>query len=154
MKAYKSSKKPPLIASEAAVAYALSPLKLVSGSVGLGVIRTARAGIKTGYFLELGARMGFSMQELATVLNVSLRTLQRYDADQVLDADQSAKVISLELLNGHGIEVFGDQHSFNEWLRIPVAELDDKSPLSYLDTPFGFMVLEQILGRIEHGIFA
>lgn len=142
------------MAADAAAAYTVSPLRPVSGSVGLSVIRTARAGIKTGHFLDLGLRMGLSMLELATVLNVSLRTLQRYDAGQVLDADQSAKVISLELLNSHGNEVFGSQLSFNDWLRIPVGELDNNPPLSYLDTPFGFMVLEQILGRIEHGIFA
>lgn len=150
---YKGHKKSSSLVSEATVVYN-TPLRLVSGSLGLGVIRSARAGIKTGYYLELGSRLGLSLQELASILNVSLRTLQRYDAEHMLDADQSAKVISLEMLMAHGLEVFGGQQSFNDWLRDPVMELENQSPLSFLDTSFGFMVLEQLLGRIEHGIFA
>lgn len=150
---YKGHKKSSSLVSEATVVYN-TQLRLVSGSLGLGVIRSARAGIKTGYYLELGSRLGLSLQELASILNVSLRTLQRYDAEHMLDADQSAKVISLEMLMAHGLEVFGGQQSFNDWLRDPVMELENQSPLSFLDTSFGFMVLEQLLGRIEHGIFA
>ena len=150
---YKGHKKSSSLVSEAALVYN-TPLRLVSGSLGLGVIRSARAGIKTGYYLELGSRLGLSFQELASILNVSLRTLQRYDAEHMLDADQSAKVISLEMLMAHGLEVFGGQQSFNDWLRDPVMELENQTPLSFLDTSFGFMVLEQLLGRIEHGIFA
>jgi putative toxin-antitoxin system antitoxin component (TIGR02293 family) len=71
-----------------------------------------------------------------------------------MDADASSKIIQLSILKEQGLSVFGDQSSFNEWLKQPVPELDNATPLSMLDTPFGYQILFQILGRMEHGIFA
>jgi putative toxin-antitoxin system antitoxin component (TIGR02293 family) len=120
----------------------------------LTIVHNARLGIKVGYFLYLGEKMDLSLTDLAKILNVSLRTLQRYMPDQILDTDASSKVIQLSLLYQHGMEVFGSQESFNTWLKAPVMDLEYQTPLSFLDTPFGFDLVHQILGRIEHGVFA
>jgi putative toxin-antitoxin system antitoxin component (TIGR02293 family) len=139
-------------ANEPAVAYISKPQ--YTSSADLMVVRNARSGLKTGYFYFLGEKMDLSISDLAKILNVSLRTLQRYLPDHLLDTDASAKVIQLSLLNQHGLEVFGTQESFNSWLKAPVMDLDYQTPLSLLDTPFGFELVHHILGRIEHGVFA
>jgi putative toxin-antitoxin system antitoxin component (TIGR02293 family) len=140
-------------ASEPAVAF-LSAYSSYESDADLTVIHHARKGMKMGYLLYLAQLMDFGLSDIASLINVSLRTVQRYGRDFVLDADASSKVIQLSMLNAHGKDVFGDQHIFNQWLREPVIELDGRPPLEFLDTPFGYRIVHQILGRIEHGIFA
>jgi putative toxin-antitoxin system antitoxin component (TIGR02293 family) len=106
------------------------------------------------YLTNLTEKLSLNLQEMGEILHVSLRTLQRYAPNKVLDSDASAKALNLAALQTHGMEVFGSEIDFNEWLRTPVPHLGNKTPLSYLDTPFGFTLVEQTLGRIEHGLFA
>ncbi len=153
MKTYKKSKPDTTQLYEPVAAYKLSGTTSVTDS-GLQVVHDARAGIKFKKLLNLGEIMALSLSDLARILNLSLRTIQRYDTDFVLDADASSKIIQLSILQDKGLEVFGDQSAFNDWLRMPMRELDGGSPLEFLDTPFGYQILHQVLGRIEHGIFA
>ena len=118
------------------------------------VIQHARKGVSMSYLLRLARHMGISLQELAEILHVSLRTVQRYSDEKVLDTDLSSKAILLASLHKKGVQVFGSDEAFSEWLRTPVPVLDGNKPISFLDTPFGFQLLHQVLGRIEHGVFA
>ncbi len=139
---------------EAALQYEPSYLRVIKGGVNLLSIDEARKGISVADFMHLGHKMDLTQTEMAIILNISLRTLQRYPASHILDADASSKVLQLSVLNEKGLDVFTDQKSFNKWLKSNVRELHSNTPLSYLDTGFGFTILQQILGRIEHGIFA
>ncbi len=118
------------------------------------MINFSRNGINMNYLNKLSNKLSLSLQEMGEILHVSLRTLQRYAPTKVLDTDASAKAINLAALQVHGIDVFGSEKDFNEWLRSEVPHLGNKTPLSYLDTPFGFTLIDQTLGRIEHGLFA
>lgn len=139
-------------AEEPAVAFITLPGIKVNTDIQF--IQAARTGIKTGFLLYLGELLSFSLTELSKVIHVSLRTLQRYHPDHVLDADASAKVIQLSMLESRGMRVFGHQGAFNTWLKLPMPDLGGETPFDFMDTPFGFKVLDQILGRIEQGIFA
>lgn len=136
----------------------LNEPSLVYGSNSIGntsqLINYARQGINMQFLNNLTNRLSLNLQEIGEILHVSLRTLQRYAPSKVLDSDASAKVLNLAALQSHGIEVFGSEKDFNEWLRSEIPYLGNKTPLSYLDTPFGFTLIDQTLGRIEHGLFA
>jgi len=118
------------------------------------IIQTIRNGVSMASMSLLTSKMLLSLVDLSNILHVSLRTLQRYKADHILDSDTTAKVVQLKMLNEHGIEVFGDQLIWNNWLREPIQMLGGSTPLEYMDTPFGFQLLHQILGRIEYGVHA
>ncbi len=140
--------------SEAAAAYLLPHLTNNKGMLSLKSIDTARKGIAVSDYIKLAITMGFTQTEMSSILNISLRTLQRYSDSYTLDPDTSSKVLQLKALNQKGIEVFNTQKSFNKWLKSPVRSLDGQTPLSLLDTGLGFQILQQVMGRIEHGIFA
>jgi putative toxin-antitoxin system antitoxin component (TIGR02293 family) len=143
------------IVSEPAVPYILSPIYNAEWSQSsLKVVYDARNGFTFGDLLILSKVLNLSLSDLTVIFNLSLRTLQRYDVAHKMDADASSKIIQLSILKEKGLSVFGDQSSFNEWLKQPVPELENATPLSMLDTPFGYQILFQILGRMEHGIFA
>jgi len=154
MKKYQNISNESYLVSEPAAAYLSSTSPSDYQGADLRVIRHAREGIKIGYLLQLSDLMGLTQIEICKILHISLRTLQRYDNDFVLDSDASSKVIQVGMLQRKGLDVFGDAKDFNYWLKAPMSSLEGKTPLDYLDTPFGFQLVNQILGRIEHGIFA
>jgi putative toxin-antitoxin system antitoxin component (TIGR02293 family) len=118
-------------------------------------IQKARKGVPFSKAITIADQLNLTMQELADILHVSLRTLQRYDPNKIMDVEISTKILRLESLALHGAEVFGkDYKAFAKWLRLEVPALEGKSPISYLDTSFGLDWIDQILGQIEHGIFA
>lgn len=154
MKKYQNISNESYLVNEPAAAYLSSTSSSDYQGADLRVIRHAREGIKIGYLLELTDLIGLTQMEICKILHISLRTLQRYEPDYVLDSDASSKVIQLGMLHRRGLDVFGDTKDFNYWLKAPISSLEGKAPLDYLDTPFGFQLINQILGRIEHGIFA
>ena len=154
MKKYQNISNDSYLVNEPAAAYLSSTPSSEYQGADLRVIRHAREGIKIGYLLQLSDLMGLTQLEICKILHISLRTLQRYDAEYLLDSDDSSKVIQLGMLHRRGLDVFGDTKDFNYWLKTPMSSLEGKAPLDYLDTPFGFQLINQILGRIEHGVFA
>jgi putative toxin-antitoxin system antitoxin component (TIGR02293 family) len=51
-------------------------------------------------------------------------------------------------------EVLGEEEKARQWLRTPNRALAGQTPLSRLDTNLGAREVEEILGRIEHGVFS
>lgn len=118
------------------------------------VIRFAREGLSSAYVLYLAEQLSLSVHELAGILYISVRTIQRWELDKTLDVDLSSKAIMLARIHQHGSRVFGDVSALGEWLHNPVPALQGHTPLSFLDTPFGFEIIHQVLGRLEEGVFA
>ncbi|MBK9256941.1 MAG: DUF2384 domain-containing protein [Saprospiraceae bacterium] len=126
----------------------------VASDISLASVKFARDGVTVAYMWSIAEKLGLSLQDISYVLHVSVRTIQRFQPTDKLDSDASSKVIQLASLLKFGTDVFGDEASFRTWLRSGLQVFEDKSPLELLDTPFGFQLVEQVLGRIEHGIFA
>jgi putative toxin-antitoxin system antitoxin component (TIGR02293 family) len=96
---------------------------------------------------------GLTDIELARILNMSVRNLHRLKADDKLARDASERLLLLTNLLQHGLDVFDeDAQTLADWLRSPIRELNTQSPLSLLDTTTGFGLVDDVLGRIEHGI--
>ena len=117
------------------------------------VIQLSREGISKALLFQLGNRINFSEKELANVLDLSERTLQRYTDDTKLSKVASEKTIELANLYQHGEEVFGTIERFNAWMKSPHALFKKQCPIDVLDTHRGFQIVHDELGRIEHGIF-
>ncbi|WP_188316230.1 type II RES/Xre toxin-antitoxin system antitoxin [Chitinophaga agrisoli] len=117
-------------------------------------IQLSRDGIIKKALMNLSQQLSFSLTEIARVLHVSERTLQRYADDEKLSADTSERAILLSQLYQHGTLVFGDLENFKEWMRTPLPAFNYQPPISLLDTTFGFQLIEDELGKIAHGIFA
>ncbi|HVI47407.1 MAG TPA: antitoxin Xre/MbcA/ParS toxin-binding domain-containing protein [Chitinophaga sp.] len=117
-------------------------------------IQLSRSGIIKRALLNLSRQLSFSLAELAQVLHISERTLQRYSDDAKLSADTSERAILLSQLYQRGTEVFGNLENFKEWMRTPLPAFNYQLPISLLDTTFGFQLILDELGRIEHGLFA
>jgi len=91
-----------------------------------------------------------------TSLNTGeLNWLRTFESDSA-GAPKRAKSTLLPAvvdITARAIEVFGTREKALRWLKTPVRTLDDKTPLSLLGSPDGMMRVEDVLGRIEHGVW-
>jgi putative toxin-antitoxin system antitoxin component (TIGR02293 family) len=117
------------------------------------LIKLARQGIGFQVFSMLVSRSPFSLSEWSTFLHLSDRTMQRYKKEKrSFDPPQSEKIIEIAILFNKGREVFGDETKFNRWLETENIALGKIAPKDLLDSTFGISLLNDELGRIEHGI--
>jgi len=127
----------------------------ISTGDGFAVIQQARAGVERGKADEVAQQVGLTDKEMARILNLSERTLHRHRPEALLDNNASERLLLLEGLLHHGLDVFdGRADVLGRWLRVPLSELRQQSPLTLLDTATGFGMVHTVLGRIEHGIYA
>lgn len=118
------------------------------------LIAQSRSGISYAEVRRLATQLEFTIRELATLLSMNERTMARRLISGSLNKVESERLLLLDALAAHGLRVFEDQGKFNRWLRRPLEILENQSPLQMLDTATGFQVVDQILGRIEYGVYS
>lgn len=118
------------------------------------LINKSRNGMAMNQIKNLIKRYDLTLKEMAYVLNISERTLQRYEDNDVLSKDASERALHLQRLYERGADVFGTLYKFCGWMKSSILIFNNEKPISFLDTIFGFELLEQELGKIEHGVFA
>jgi len=67
------------------------------------------------------------------------------------DIPESISDIELISLFKHGVEVFGTQENFCNWLIANNFYLDNDTPMNYLKTISGIRLIEDRLTGIEYG---
>jgi putative toxin-antitoxin system antitoxin component (TIGR02293 family) len=136
--------------SEPAVAYG----RILESDI-LALIHKIRAGVSFALFEHIVRLSPFTIQDWSAFLHLSERSMQRYKKDQKnFDALQSEKIVEISRLYQRGINVFGNNQKFNLWLESPSVALGGYTPKSFLDSSIGIQLIQDELGRIEHGIFA
>ncbi|MBC3788340.1 type II RES/Xre toxin-antitoxin system antitoxin [Spirosoma utsteinense] len=117
------------------------------------VIDKSRQGVLRSEADRVAGLASLTDIELARILNMSVRNLHRLKPDEKLARDASERLLLLTNLLRHGLDVFdNDSQTLTEWLRSPIRELNSQPPLYLLDTTTGFGLVDDVLGRIEHGI--
>ncbi|MEE9465533.1 MAG: antitoxin Xre/MbcA/ParS toxin-binding domain-containing protein, partial [Candidatus Neomarinimicrobiota bacterium] len=96
--------------------------------------------------------LSLSMKEMARLLPVTERTLQRYGAQQHLSAAVSEQALQIAQVVATGSELFEDREKFLAWLSMPAVPLGGEKPLALLRSRFGIELVLDELGRIAHGI--
>lgn len=103
---------------------------------------------------ELAIKLDLMDKEMASILTISIRTYHRLKLNGLLNPVASERLMLLKALAEYGLEVFEDQNNFNKWLRLPIRDLSNISPLDSLDTATGFNHVRTVLERIEHGVYS
>lgn len=66
----------------------------------------------------------------------------------------STKEEIVETIAARASEVLGGQEKATHWLNRPNRALGGRRPLDLLDTDLGIQQVEQVLGRIEYGVYS
>ncbi len=100
------------------------------------------------------ARHSYSEDEIFALV-VPKRTLaRRKAANQPLTVEETDKLKRLERIAVQAERTFGDPAKAHRWLRKPKRALSGATPLAYLASEAGARTVEEMLTRIEHGMFA
>lgn len=136
---------PSLAARSEPIAHRLSALQLIDRS------RHGLVGSEAG---QIASLLAISDKDMARLLNQSVATFHRQAKAGRLDAATSERLLLLSQLATYGASVFQDQGKFTRWLRRPLRLLGERSPLDLLDSLTGIQLVDDILGRIEYGVFS
>lgn len=113
----------------------------------------SRQGLPKSALVHLLKTLHLSIAEIAKLLPVSERTLQRYPNNKILGKDLSGHVVALAKVYSRAAEVFRNEDKARRWLLKPCRALGDVTPFSLLDSPMGIQAVEDELGRIEYGVY-
>lgn len=153
--------------SEAAVDYAAPEAAKASGQheylalLGLRSFDTASLlkrldeGLSYAAFERLKRRLEVSSQKLADAALISRRTLARRKSTGRLDPDESDRLVRIARVFSRAIELFGGNEDLaREWMMRPRPALGGPSPFEMTRTEIGAREVENLIGRIEHGVIS
>lgn len=104
--------------------------------------------------LELvGERTRLSVAGVAVLIDLPARTLVRRREEGRLTANESDRLVRLARIFGLAIGLFeGDVDRAKAWFERPQRALGNVTPASAVRTDVGAREVEQLIGRLEHGV--
>ena len=153
--------------SEAAVDYAAPVPATASGQheylslLGLRSFDTAsllkrlEEGLSYAAFERLKTRLDVTSHELADAALITHRTLARRKKEGRFGPGESDRLVRLSRVFARAIELFeGDVEGARSWLMQPVLGLGNAVPFELARTEVGAREVENLIGRIEHGVIS
>lgn len=117
------------------------------------LIAIARSGIEVRYIKNIQDFTSLSENELVSILPISHRQLMRYDDKHRLNKEITSHIILIIQLFQKGYRIFGKE-KFRLWIRTMNNVLDRNKPMDIMDTSIGIEMIEDVLGRIEQGVYS
>ena len=118
------------------------------------LIEVLRIGLPVQELYDLQASLDVPMEKLFPMLGISKATLHRRKAGGRLDQAESDRVVRFAKLMGKAVEVLESEENARQWLTAPQFGLGGAVPLEYAETEVGAREVEDLLGRIEHGVYS
>jgi putative toxin-antitoxin system antitoxin component (TIGR02293 family) len=120
----------------------------------MDLVELSKTGVSKAALLKLAGYLGLSVGEIAELLPVGERTIQRYSKTRRFKSSVSEHILQIAEVAARGEEVFGEKEKFLAWLNLPSAALGSTTPGDLLSSRFGAELVLDELGRIEHGVLA
>ena len=118
------------------------------------LIAAVKAGLDVRVFVDLARRLGVSEARLAEIAGIASTTLTRRKRAGTLSPDESEHVLRLAALLERATQAFDDEADAADWLRTPNPALGGVAPLAFADTELGAREVDDLLGRLEHGVYS
>src|SRR5437660_11661359 len=117
-------------------------------------IEQIRAGLSFRAVQNLQKALDLPMETIASVLGMSRATLHRRKLQGKIDREESEKLVRYRSLLKKAEGVFGDAENAREWLTHPQRGLGNAVPLEFAKSELGAREVENLLGRIEYGVYS
>jgi putative toxin-antitoxin system antitoxin component (TIGR02293 family) len=131
------------------------------GSLGLTaanpaeLINQLERGFSYRTLQTLESKSGMALSKIASVIGIPERTLARRKVSGKLTPDESERLLRVSAIFEDAVDLFeGDVSAAVTWLSTPRKALGDREPLAYARTEPGAREVENLIGRLEHGIFS
>jgi len=119
----------------------------------LELVESIRKGLSFEALERFQRNLALSMKDLAEVIQIRTRTLNRRKEEGRLQPDESDRLVRASRVFGKALELFeGDVQAARRWLTAPQKALGGERPLAAAGTDVGAREVENLIGRLEHGI--
>jgi putative toxin-antitoxin system antitoxin component (TIGR02293 family) len=119
------------------------------------LIRKLQTGLSFRALESFSSETGIPISEIGETMQVPERTLARRRVAGRLSSEESEKLLRLSNIFEQAVGLFeGDVKAAVAWLRSPKKALAYKAPLMYARTEIGARQVEDLIGRLEQGVFA
>jgi putative toxin-antitoxin system antitoxin component (TIGR02293 family) len=129
-------------------------------SLGLGggsttqMIQRVQQGFPYSALLRFHKASGLPIGVIAELIELPQRTLMRRKARGRLRPDESERLLRVSRVFEQALALFGGEViGARRWLTTPSMELDNTPPLDFARTEIGAREVEELIGRLEHGVF-
>jgi putative toxin-antitoxin system antitoxin component (TIGR02293 family) len=120
----------------------------------MDLVELGSRGITKNAVSNLAKYLSLSSKQVADLLPVTERTLQRYSPRQHFNRAVSEQVIHIAEVLAKGTEIFKEKSKLLLWLNTPHKVFSGNTPFSLLGSRFGTELILEELGRIEFGVYS
>lgn len=113
-----------------------------------------REGLPYESLAAVVEKLGIKGNQISAVIQLPLRTIARRKKEKRLEPDESDRVVRLARILAMAAYVLGSEQKASLWLHERNRALGGIAPLGILDTDIGTRQVEELLGRIEHGVYS
>jgi putative toxin-antitoxin system antitoxin component (TIGR02293 family) len=118
------------------------------------MVEEVRKGFPYGALVRFHRESGLPVGTIADLVQLPQRTLMRRKAGGRLRPDESERLLRVSGVFEKAVELFeGDADAARRWLTTPSGELGNQAPLQFARTEIGARDVEDLIGRLEHGVF-
>jgi putative toxin-antitoxin system antitoxin component (TIGR02293 family) len=118
------------------------------------LIEVVQKGLPVRELEELQTSLALPMEKLGPLLGISKATFHRRKAAGKFDAAESDRIVRFARIMGKAVEVLESEENARRWLTSPQFGLGGVIPLDYAGTEVGAREVEDLLGRIEYGVYS
>ncbi len=119
------------------------------------LIEQLEAGFPFDALRKFELNSGVEANLLVSILAIPERTLARRRTAGRFAPDESERLLRISIVFEKSVELFdGDVASAVQWLTTSKKALNGETPLKYSRTEPGAREVENLIGRVEHGVFS
>ncbi len=118
------------------------------------IIKSIEDGLPISIFKQLQDSLDLLDKDLAKYIRIPKSTLAIRKKRGKFSFEESERLFRIQRLFLKALAVFEDAGLAKKWLKEEAYGLGDVSPLEYAATEIGAKEVEDLLARIEHGVFS
>ncbi len=118
------------------------------------LLRVVRDGLPYASFEALTHQLGLEPDAVGAVVGIAPRTLARRKHERLLSPIESDRLYRLAYVTHVAAAVFGGVAAARRWLGRANRSLGGAVPMTLLDTDIGCRRVEEVLFRVNYGMYA
>jgi putative toxin-antitoxin system antitoxin component (TIGR02293 family) len=119
------------------------------------LIQQVERGFSFKALQTFAERSGIAVPRIATLLAIPGRTMARRKSSRKLSWEESERLLRLAAVYEDAVQLFeGDASAAMNWLNSRQKTLGNNTPLVHSRTEIGAREVEDLVGRLEYGVFS
>jgi putative toxin-antitoxin system antitoxin component (TIGR02293 family) len=119
------------------------------------MVQRVEEGLPVMDVVRFGKQAGFTNDELAKLINIPARTYARRVAGKArLKVHEGERAARLMRIFDRAKQLFVTEENVRTWLHTELPALGWRTPIDFAQTEPGAREVENLIGRIEHGVFS